>query len=293
MAPKGKKGKKKPALGDWGSDGDEDAPGLDPVAAAAKGGPAADEAAASDAAAPARQASGKQKGKKGKKGKGKKALGDWSDEDEAPQPAAPTTAAGALDSDEEPQPAARMGSSGGGGGFAALPDEDDDTASEQNGAAGSASDSDSIEPVGCGGPPAAPLTHATNCRSLHNRFCASRSVRFYKAHASIYLSCAQTNAAAFVCIAWQARVCWRYSTACRSCVELQVEPIVAKVIKVARHPKSDKLKVCQMDTGEGTVQVVTNAASVAAGMAVILAVRCASLETLLGSSTSGFHFCNS
>eukprot|EP00208_Stichococcus_sp_RCC1054_P001979 CAMPEP_0206140654 /NCGR_PEP_ID=MMETSP1473-20131121/10223_1 /ASSEMBLY_ACC=CAM_ASM_001109 /TAXON_ID=1461547 /ORGANISM="Stichococcus sp, Strain RCC1054" /LENGTH=1691 /DNA_ID=CAMNT_0053534881 /DNA_START=139 /DNA_END=5214 /DNA_ORIENTATION=- len=199
MAPKGKKGKKgKPALGDWGSDGDEDPPGLDPVAAAAKGSAAADEAASSDAPAVAKQAPGKGKGKKAKKGKGQKALGDWSDEDEVPPPVpAAAAASDEEDEEEEVQPATR-GGSGGSGGFAALPDEgeDNDDASDQNGAVGSDSDDGSIDPI---------------------------------------------------------------------------EPIVAKVTKVSKHPKSDRLKVCQMDTGSGSVQVVTNATSITAGMAVILA----------------------
>ena len=50
------------------------------------------------------------------------------------------------------------------------------------------------------------------------------------------------------------------------------QPIVAHVIKVAKHPKADRLKVATLDTGAGSVQVVTNAASVVKGMAVILAV---------------------
>ncbi len=64
---------------------------------------------------------------------------------------------------------------------------------------------------------------------------------------------------------------------------------MAKVTKVSRHPKSDRLKVCQLDSGSGTVQVVTNAAGVTAGMAIILAVcgppmRCRCLRYLQRAS---------
>ncbi|KAK9867845.1 hypothetical protein WJX84_006601 [Apatococcus fuscideae] len=49
------------------------------------------------------------------------------------------------------------------------------------------------------------------------------------------------------------------------------ELLVARVLSLERLPKSDKLKKCKVSTGDGTLQVVTNAQNVAVGMHVILA----------------------
>jgi len=48
---------------------------------------------------------------------------------------------------------------------------------------------------------------------------------------------------------------------------------IAEVVSVALHPKTDRLRVCQVDAGGvSTVKVVTNAANVEEGMKVVFAV---------------------
>ena len=54
---------------------------------------------------------------------------------------------------------------------------------------------------------------------------------------------------------------------------VQAGLVVAEVVSVSAHPKSDRLRVCSVDYGHDVAQVVTNAAEVAAGMKVIFAVR--------------------
>ena len=41
--------------------------------------------------------------------------------------------------------------------------------------------------------------------------------------------------------------------------------VVAEIISVEQHPDADKLRVCQVDTGSGTVQIVCGAPNVAEG----------------------------
>jgi phenylalanyl-tRNA synthetase beta chain len=48
--------------------------------------------------------------------------------------------------------------------------------------------------------------------------------------------------------------------------------VVAQVISVEKHPQADKLTVCKVDTGAGTVQVVCGAPNVRAGMKAPLAI---------------------
>jgi phenylalanyl-tRNA synthetase beta chain len=47
--------------------------------------------------------------------------------------------------------------------------------------------------------------------------------------------------------------------------------VVAQVLSVEKHPQADKLTVCKVDTGHGTVQVVCGAPNVRAGMKAPLA----------------------
>ncbi len=114
MAPK-KKGKKKPALGDWS---DDDAV-VDPLAQAASAdGEQPDETIEQP---PAQQAH-KGKKPKGKKKKGKKDLGEWSDEDELPAATSAT-----LDGEDDAEPLHHTGCSASrsASGFAALPNEEE------------------------------------------------------------------------------------------------------------------------------------------------------------------------
>lgn len=68
--------------------------------------------------------------------------------------------------------------------------------------------------------------------------------------------------------------------------ELPEQVIVAQVLARAPHPAADRLSVCEVDTGSGTVQVVCGAANVAAGQTVVLARDGAVLpgERSIGSS---------
>ena len=61
----------------------------------------------------------------------------------------------------------------------------------------------------------------------------------------------------------------------------QVEPVappfsnvvVAKVLEIARHPNADRLNVCQVDAGTGTLlNIVCGAPNVRAGMKVVCAM---------------------
>lgn len=54
--------------------------------------------------------------------------------------------------------------------------------------------------------------------------------------------------------------------------------VVAKVLEKVMHPNSDHLSICQVDTGNGVLQVVCGAPNVAAGQKVILALPGAVLE---------------
>lgn len=113
MSPK-KKGKKKPALGDWS---DDDAV-VDPLAQAANAdGEQPDETVEQP---PAQQAH-KGKKPKSKKKKGKKDLGEWSDED------ALLATSAALDGEDDAEPLHHAGSSASrsASGFAALPNEEE------------------------------------------------------------------------------------------------------------------------------------------------------------------------
>jgi hypothetical protein len=68
--------------------------------------------------------------------------------------------------------------------------------------------------------------------------------------------------------------------------KLQVEPVTGLVLEIAQHPKSDKMKVCQIDvaTAGGIVQVVTTSLAVKEGMAVILAVKFGLLLLIISPS---------
>src|SRR5476651_1035285 len=67
----------------------------------------------------------------------------------------------------------------------------------------------------------------------------------------------------------------------------QVEPVappfsnvvVAKVLDIARHPNADRLSVCQVDAGTGTLlSIVCGAPNVRAGMKVVCAMAGAQLH---------------
>jgi tRNA-binding EMAP/Myf-like protein len=176
--------------------------------------------AEADAEPPAQQQAPLQqpKGKKAKaKKKGKKL--DWSDDDE--MPAAPD-AGGTEASDAELDAPRRSGSgsSHGAAGFAALPDEEADEAEEAaspsaNGAHAHADSDDGSEEVGC----ACHCTHVLNVQ----------------VHAlGVMLN---TNDISLLSHAVH-------------CMQMP-EPIVARVTKVSKHPKADRLKVCQVDAGGG------------------------------------------
>ena len=62
--------------------------------------------------------------------------------------------------------------------------------------------------------------------------------------------------------------------------------IVAKVLEKVMHPNSDHLSICQVDTGNGVLQVVCGAPNVAASQKVILALPGAVLEGVRTATVS-------
>ena len=53
--------------------------------------------------------------------------------------------------------------------------------------------------------------------------------------------------------------------------------VVGKIISIDRHPDADKLVVCQVDAGDGQVQIVTGATNVNAGDYIPVALSGATL----------------
>ena len=53
--------------------------------------------------------------------------------------------------------------------------------------------------------------------------------------------------------------------------------VVGEVLSVARHPDADKLTVCQVESGNGRLQIVCGASNVRAGMKTPLALEGATL----------------
>jgi phenylalanyl-tRNA synthetase beta chain len=48
--------------------------------------------------------------------------------------------------------------------------------------------------------------------------------------------------------------------------------VVAEITSIAAHPEADKLRVCQVDTGSGAVQIVCGAANARQGLKAPLAI---------------------
>ena len=53
--------------------------------------------------------------------------------------------------------------------------------------------------------------------------------------------------------------------------------VVAQIVSAEKHPEADRLQVCQVDTGNGTVQIVCGAPNARAGLKAPLAVVGANL----------------
>ena len=244
MAPK-KKGKKKPAAGEWSDDDvteptpeapSESLPSDTPTAASAP--PAA-----------------KAKKAKAKKGKGKgKAGDDWGSEDDAP--AAPLEAG--SDAEEAPRPPARAKQRKQASVFAMLDDEDadgggDDGEPESEPRADTAADGDAEAPADDSVPAAADSSHQEQVPvvALLLKLWLRRGKSLSEPGSSLHGTCIHFAA----CLAQDGAV------------------VVAEILGVAPHPSADRLRVCTLDVGAADpVSVVTNAADAAGGRRVFVAV---------------------